>query len=130
MSEPAKQPFEGIHIVLTSQNKDVVKFDAQNKNINIDIQNKQFLKDMMKMAQEFLPQMSNDLKNQAPSNPLEMAKKVADTMKNNGVTLTLSYMGEAVATVGKSAQPTFLHLVTKTKAIAVNSVVKALEMIL
>jgi muconolactone delta-isomerase len=131
MSEPAKQPFNGVHIVLTNQNQNIAKVDTQNKNISIDIENKDFIKDLLRLAGNFINQKNFDpQKTDTLQGSLEMAKEVAELLSKNGITVTLSYMGEAIATVGQQAEPTVLHLITKTRSIAINSVKAALDLIL
>ncbi|MCW4025470.1 MAG: hypothetical protein NWF01_10625 [Candidatus Bathyarchaeota archaeon] len=131
MSEPTKQPFEGVRIVLAGQDRNIAKVDAQNKNINIDIENKDFVKELIKLAGDFISQKNfSSEKTDTLAGSLEIAKEIAEVLSNNGFTVTLSYMGEAIATVGKQAEPTVLQLITKTRAIAINSVKAALDLIL
>jgi pentose-5-phosphate-3-epimerase len=130
MSEPTTQPFEGVHFVVTNQNKNVAKVNTQNKNITIDIENKDFIKELIKLAGDFITQKNLSLeKTDTLADSLELAREIAETLSQNGITVTLSYMGQAVATVGQQAEPSILQLITKTRAIALNSVKTALDLI-
>jgi len=129
-----KQVFESVNVVVSAGDNDLLEVDLTNKRINIDIENKQFLKGLIKIGRGFTEKQkptkdSKKSKKKSPS-ALTTARNVAETLKKMGITITLSYRGGVVATLGEGAHPTLLQLVTKTRAIALNSLPKAIAMII
>jgi len=59
-----------------------------------------------------------------------MLRTVADALKVRGITLTVSYKGNTVITIGADAKPTILQTITKTRAVAINSFYKLLRMVI
>lgn len=126
----AKQAFESANIIISAGDNDLLQVDLTNKRINIDIENKQFLKGLIKIGRDFTKKQKPAAKeNKKSPSALATAKTVADTLKKRGITITLSYRGGIVATLGAEAHPTLLQLITKTQAIALNSLPKAITMI-
>jgi hypothetical protein len=125
----SKQAFESANIILSAGDNDLLQVDLTNKRINIDIENKQFLKGLIKIGRDFTKQKPSAKKNKKSPSALVTAKTVAETLKKRGITITLSYRGGVVATLGAEAHPTLLQLITKTQAIALNSFPKAITMI-
>ncbi len=48
-----KQAFESANIILSTSDNDLLQVDLTNKRINIDIENKQFLKGLVKIGRDF-----------------------------------------------------------------------------
>ncbi len=125
-----KQTFESANIILSAGKNDLLQVDLTNKRINIDVENKQFLKGLIKIGRDFTKKQKPPTKKSKKSpSMIATAKTVADILKKRGITITLSYRGGVVATLGSEAHPTLLQLVTKTQAIALNSLPKAVAMI-
>ena len=59
-----------------------------------------------------------------------MIRTIAETCKKLGITVTVSYKGHRIATMGADARPMLLQHVTKTHALAINSVYTAIEMMI
>ncbi|MCW4023414.1 MAG: hypothetical protein NWF01_00050 [Candidatus Bathyarchaeota archaeon] len=57
-----------------------------------------------------------------------MFKDVAEDFRDAGVTVTLSYKGDVVATIGAQANPKISSIATRTKAIEINSPTKLVEL--
>ncbi len=126
----SKQAFESANIILSAGNNDLLQVDLTNKRINIDIENKKFLKGLIKIGRDFTKkQKPAAKKNKKSPSALATAKTVGETLKKRGITITLSYRGGVVATLGAEAHPTILQLITKTHTIALNSLPKAITMI-
>jgi hypothetical protein len=49
-------------------------------------------------------------------------------LKDEGLTITLSYQGERLVTIGAEAKPTLSRLVTGTSAVEINNLRKLLEL--
>jgi hypothetical protein len=57
-----------------------------------------------------------------------MLKDVAEELSDAGITVTLSYKGGVVVTMGSEAKPKLSSVVTGTKAIEINSPRKLVEL--
>ena len=134
-STQTNQPvIESGTIFLRANETELLQVDFQNKVINVDIENKKFLKGLIGIGRNFTKKQQ--AKKQKPEretkkspSPLTIARTLAETLKKNGITLRVSYEGGVVATLGAEAHPTLLQLVTKTKAIALNGPLRAIKMI-
>ena len=124
--------FESGRVVLFTGDLEVLKVNLTSKQIAVDVEDKAFIKRVIKMRGEIIPKSptaKTGEKQKSPS-PLAILKTVAETLKNNGITVTVSYQGHRIATLGEDAKPTLLQLVTKTKAVALNSLFTAIKMII
>jgi hypothetical protein len=126
-----KQPFESANVIISAGENELLEFDIRNKRINVDVENKEFLKGLIKIGRDFTKKQNGGKKESKKSpSALKTAKTVAEALKKNGITITLSYKGKVVATLGEAAHSTLLQLITKTNAIAINSLPKAISMII
>lgn len=91
---------------------------AEDKKIDLNIVDKEFLKVALKGG----TQRSSLL------DMLGLLKNIAKELKDEGYTVTISYQGKTVVTLGSEATPSFSRLVTRTNAIEINSLVKLLQM--
>lgn len=124
-SEPGK-------VFLSTGDLEVLRINVAGKRIDVDVEDKQFIKRVIKLRNEFAPKNpSPETEAKKKSNsPLSMIRTISDTCKKLGFTLTVSYKGHKIATMGADAKPMLLQHVTKTNALAINSVYTALEMML
>jgi hypothetical protein len=91
---------------------------VETKKIDLNILDKEFLKTTLKGGK----QKSSLL------DMLGLLKNIANELKDEGYTITISYQGKTVVTLGSEAAPSFSRLVTRTSAIEINSLVKLLQM--
>jgi hypothetical protein len=59
---------------------------------------------------------------------LELLKDAAEELSDAGITVTLSYKGSVVVTLGSQANPKLSSIATGTKAIEINSTRKLMEL--
>jgi hypothetical protein len=112
---------------------EVLRIDAEAKRIDVDIEDKAFIKKVMGLREEFTPRSGESSRKQSKkksTGPLDMLRMTADTSKRLGITLTISYKGKRIATLGAEARPSLLQLVTKTRAVSINSLTKAIQLML
>ena len=114
---------------------EVLRIDVAGKRLDVDVEDKQFVKRMIKLRNEISPkkpskELDESKETKKKSNPLGMARTVAETCKKLGITLTVSYKGRRIATIGADAHSTALQMITKTRAIAINSPLAAIEMMI
>ncbi len=124
------QIFESANVVLYAGDNNLLEVNLTDKRINIDIENRQFLKGLIKIGRDFTKKQKSPEANKKSPSALATARTIAETLKKSGITITLSYRGDVVATLGAAAKPTLLQLVTKTRAIALNSLPKAIALII
>jgi hypothetical protein len=124
--------FESGKILLSTGDLEVLKVDLTSKRVAIDIEDKAFIKRVIAMRDELTPKPSSTGEAEAPSisGPLSMARSVADALSRQDITLTVSYQGRRIATIGAGAHPTLLQHITKSHGIALNSLYAAIKMLL
>jgi hypothetical protein len=124
--------FESGKILLSTGDLQVLKVDLTSKRIDVDIADKVFIKRAIAMRNELAPKPPSTGEAESPSisGPLSMARSVADALSRQDITLTVSYKGSRIATIGAQAHPTLLQHITKTRGIALNSLYAAIKMLL
>ena len=105
-------------VTLFTNDKEALQLKAENKKIYLNAVNKEFLKDA-------LGSMGGG---KSIRYKLTQLKDVAAELKDEGLTVTLSYQGKLVLTVGSEANPKFSRLVTGTNAIEINNLRKIIEL--
>jgi hypothetical protein len=126
--------FEGGHVLLSTGDVEVLKVDLSSTQIDVDVEDKAFIKRLIAMRDQLTPKMAGVTGVEDAGNPpqiggvLSTARRVADTLSNRGITITVSYKGHRIATIGAQAHPTLLQHITKTRGIALNSFITAIKM--
>lgn len=122
-------------VTVSTNNTEELEINIDNKKIDIEAINKDFLKEMLSGIRQY------DEKEDAHKgkktrfggiktarNTLNVVKDFAEDLRGAGVTVTLSYKGGVVATIGAGASPKMSSLATGTKAIEINSPRKLIEL--
>jgi hypothetical protein len=114
-------------VTVSVNNKDAVEIKAEDKKINISALDKTIVKETLTAARD---KKSNGILGQINSarTGLSMLKDVAEELSDAGLTVTLSYGGGVVVTLGSEAKPKLSSIVTGTKAIEINSPRKLVEL--
>jgi hypothetical protein len=89
--------------------------------IDLNLMNKELFTDFLKKA---------DAKDPSLSRKLAMLRSVAQDLKSEGHTLTISYRGSLLLTLGSEAKPGFSRVFTGTDAIEVNNMRELSQLIL
>ena len=116
---------------------DVEAFEikAQGKRIDVNATDKEFIKEIISSAsegsnkrgvKEGIKRVINGIKVAINMRPL--LKDIVEDLCREGVTITVSYNGDKVATIGSEANSKLTRLVTGTKGIEINSPAKLIEM--
>ena len=105
-------------ITLFTNDEEALQLKAENKKICLNAVNKEFLKDA-------IGSMGGG---KSIRYKLTQIKDVAAELKDEGLTVTLSYQGDLVLTVGSEANPKFSRLVTGTNAIEINNLHKLIQL--
>ena len=116
---------------------DVEAFEikAQGKRIDVNATDKEFIKEIISSVtegsnkrgvKEGIKRTVNGIKVARNMRPL--LKDIVEDLCREGVTITVSYKGDKVATIGSEANSKLTRLVTGTKGIEINSPTKLIEM--
>lgn len=103
---------------LSASNEQLLQLTVKAQRIDLNIVDKVFLKDILKDSEgirsfrELLRQLTN----------------TAEELKSEGVTVTISYKGDTVLTLGSDAKPNFSQLITGTTEIEINNLRKLIQM--
>ena len=119
---------------ITISEKDIPQLEikVRNKKIDINATNKEFIKDLVSGAKpgggikKRLQRSVHEIKVVRETRPL--IKDIVEDLSKEGVTLTLSYKGDKVATIGSEANSKLTQIVTGTKGIEINSPRKLVEL--
>lgn len=137
MAEPAGgiPNFEGGQVMLSTGDVEVLRVDLSSTHIDVDLEDKAFVKRLIAMRDQLTPKMPGEGSAEGENPPqiggaLSTARKVADALSSRGITITVSYKGHRIATIGAEAHPTLLQHITKTHGIALNSVVAAIRLVI
>lgn len=87
------------------------RFKVNKKRIDFDLMNKELLTDFLNNI---------GAKEKSLSEKVKALKSVAQGLKKEGFTLTVSYKGSLLLTLGSEAKPTFSQVFTGTDAIEIN----------
>ena len=90
---------------------------VENKKIDLNIVDKEVLKKALEGGTK-----KNTLRDM-----LGLLKNAAKELKDEGYTITISYQGETVMTLGSEASSSFSRLVTRTDAVEINNLRRLLQ---
>ena len=96
----------------------VLELEAKNQRINLNIIDKKFLKDVLRDnvdAKSFLKKLA-------------YLKNIAEELENENVTITVSYKGVVVLTLGSDAKTNLSRLITGKKEIEITNLRKLIQM--
>ena len=96
-----------------------LQLKAENKKIDVDLINKELLINMLRV----------ETKRQVHLSVLTQLKKIAEELKKDELTVTISHEGRIVLTLGSGAKPKLLKLVTRTNAIQINNLSKLMQLV-
>ena len=105
-------------VTLITGDVEALQIKAEDNKIELSIANKEFLKDVLGSAGSGTSIRSK----------LAPLKSIAVDLKDEGLTVTLSYKGDLLVTIGSEAKPKFSRLVTRTDAVEINNLRKLIEL--
>ena len=105
-------------VTLFTDDMETLQIKAENNKIELSIANKEFLKDVIGSAGSGASIRSK----------LAQLRSIAGELKAEGLTVTLSYKGDCLVTIGAEAKPKFSRLVTRTDAVEINNLHKLVEL--
>jgi hypothetical protein len=105
-------------IDLSTGNKKLLQLTVKTKQIDLNIVDNKLLKELS----------SDGMKIKSFRELLRQLKSLAEELKSEGVTVTISYKSTTVLTLGSGAKPNFSQLITGTTEIEVNNLTKLIQM--
>ena len=115
-------------VTVSANNVKAIEINAANKKIEINALDKKFLKQALtatrdgKKSKGTLDHIKGTVGQiKTARSMLGQLKEVAEELSEAGITVTLSYRGDVVVTIGSQAKPKLSSAVTGTKAIEINS---------
>ena len=105
-------------VTLITGDVEALQIKAEDNKIELSIADKEFLKDVFGSAGDGTSIMSK----------LAQLKSLAAELNDEGLTVTLSYKGDLLVTIGSEAKPKFSRLVTRTGAVEINNLRKLIEL--
>jgi len=105
-------------VTLFTNDVEALQIKAEDNKIKLNATNKDFLKDVIGSAGA-----GGSIRSK-----LAQLRGVAGDLKDAGLTVTFSFKGDRLVTIGLEAKPTFSRLVTGTDAVEINNLRKLLEL--
>lgn len=105
-------------VTLVTGDVEALQIKAEDNKIELSIADKEFLKDVF----------GSSGGKKAIRSKLATIKSIAMELKDEGLTITLSYKGDPLVTIGSEAKPKFSRLVTRTDAVEINNLRKMIEL--
>ncbi len=105
-------------VTLITGGEEALQVKAEDDKIELSIASKEFMKDVIESAGGGASFRSK----------LAQLKDIAEELRDEGITITLSYRGDIIITIGSEAKPTFSRLLTRTSAVEIKSLRKLLEL--
>jgi hypothetical protein len=106
-------------VTLSTGNKEALRMKAENNRIDINAIDKEFLKDVI----------GNMGDGKSIGNRINQLKGLAEDLQNEGLTITVSFKGDLVITVGSDAKPKISQIITRTNAVEINNLRKLVELV-
>ncbi len=123
-------------VTLSANNVKAIEIKVADKKIEINAIDKEIMKKALAAASG--KKKSKGLKRingtigqiKTARSKLGQLKGVAEELSDAGITVTLSYDGNVVVTIGSQAKPKLSSAATRTKAIEINSPRKLIELVI
>jgi len=97
-----------------------VELGIENKKLDLNFLQKEQLKTLLELKAE--------LEEESILKRLTTLKNLAENLKQNGLTITISHKGQMILTLGSEAHSTISQMVTGTDAIEVNNLIELVKL--
>lgn len=122
-------------VTVCQNDVETLEIKAKDKRIDVNTTDKEFIKEIISSASEGSNKRSVKEGIKRRVNGIKVARNMRPLLKDivedfcrEGVTITVSYKGDKVATIGSEANSKLTRLATGTKGIEINSPTKLIEM--
>jgi hypothetical protein len=122
-------------ITISQNDVEAVEVNVKDKKIDVNAKDKEFIKEIVSSARgattkkgvtETILRGVDTLREARKSQP--MVKALVEDLCREGVTITVSFKGDRVVTIGSEANSKFTRVITGTKGVEINSPRKLAEM--
>jgi hypothetical protein len=128
------QMLESGKLKISTNNTEDLEVTAANKRIDVNLKDKEFIKNLIgevlkgnkNGAVQTIKESPKRIK--AVKNMRDTLIETADELKKAGITITLSYKTDILATAGAEASAGISRVLTGTKSIEINSLSKLAEL--
>jgi len=100
-----------------------IQLTIQNNKMNLNFLQKKLLKTLLELGPE--PETTE----KSTLEKLKMLKNLAEELKQDKLTITISHKGQTMLTLGYEAKPTVSQIVIGTNAIQVNNMIELIKLI-
>jgi len=104
-------------VTVSTNNEDFLQLTVNTNRIDLNIVDKRFLKSLLKDSRRIKPFL--DL--------LRQLRNAAEELQSEGATITISFDGVTVLTLGSDAKPKFSKWITGTAEIEINNLRKLIQ---
>ena len=119
LTEWMSHVFKFAEIGIAIGNREDLQIKVDNRKIDVNVIDKQIVRKMLSgLGNGRISLRTN----------LIQLRKFAEGLRNEGLTLTVSYKSVSVVTIGRDAKPTISHLITGTDAIEINNLLSLIEL--
>ncbi len=113
------QVFKLGEIALSINKAETLQLKVENKQINLDIIDKQFIKKVLSSLGGGKSSLTSSL---------SQMRNVAEGLRREGFTVAILYQGVRTVTIGEGAKPKLSQIVTGTDAIEINNLFKLIAL--
>ena len=106
---------------LQTNNVEHVQLTIQDNKMNYNFLQKELLKTLLELEAETTEKSILE--------KLKMLKNLAEKLKQDRQTITISHKGQTMLTLGYEAKPTVSQIVTETNAIQVNNMIELIKLV-
>ncbi len=126
-------------IKISQDNTEALEITAQDKKIDVNAKDKEFIKDVISSS---VRKNDDDKPQKGVVDTIErsvtglrtvrnvqpMVKEIAEDLQREGITVTISFKGDTVVTLGSEANSKFTRFILGTKSVEINNIRKIVEM--
>jgi len=108
-------------ISLQTNGVEHIQLTIQNNKIDYNFQQKQLLKTLLELEAEITEKSILE--------KLKTLRNLAEKLKQDRLTITISHKGQTILTLGYEATPTVSQIATGTNAIEVNNMIELMKLV-
>ncbi len=97
-----------------------IQLQIENNKLNLNFIQKDELKTLLELQAE--------IKQESILKKLQTLKNLAEQLEQEGSTITVSYKGQTLLTLGCEAKPTLSQIATRTNAIEINNLIELMKL--
>ena len=105
-------------VTLFAGGDEALKVKAEGNKIEVAVASEEFLKDVVDSAGG----------GRSIRSKLTLLRDIAEELKDEGVTITISYRGDVLVTIGSEAKPKFSRILTRTNAVEIKNIRKLIKL--